>query len=452
MKTTHRVVWSEGLLMTPQHMQQLDHYHEQLLASRLDALDPLNWGVIVAELDRRALSTGHVRLQEFTGVLPDGLCVQLDQDHPELPPSRSVEGHFPHSQPILEVYLGVPREREGSKNYSEGGAARTRFVMFERTVPDSTAAGQAISVAFARRNVVVLFGDEPRDDYESIKIAEVVRDDAGTLVVSEPYVPPSLRVSASPFLIAGLRRILSLMTTRQRALSEARRQRDASSVEFGPGDVTRFLLLNAIHTFLPVMNYMVDAGDLHPRTCYLQLVQLAGQLATFSATEDPSTLPKFVYTDLRGTFEELFARIVALLRATVREHFFSLPLESRQDGVHVGKLDERFASGERFLISVKSTLPEQQVANQLPRLSKIASWGDINGILSSAMPGVPAEVTFRPPPEIPIKANLVYFTLSTENLYWRNVLAERSVAVYLPRPFEPQNTTVELLTVPSARH
>ncbi len=75
MKAPLRVVWSEGLLMSPQHLQQLDVYHERLVGARLDALHPLNWGVVRVEIDRRALESGQVRVQELTVVLPDGLVI-----------------------------------------------------------------------------------------------------------------------------------------------------------------------------------------------------------------------------------------------------------------------------------------------------------------------------------------------------------------------------------------
>ena len=38
MKPPARVIWSEGLLMTPQHMQHLDRFHEERLNARLGAL------------------------------------------------------------------------------------------------------------------------------------------------------------------------------------------------------------------------------------------------------------------------------------------------------------------------------------------------------------------------------------------------------------------------------
>ena len=102
----------------------------------------------------------------------------------------------------------------------------------------------------------------------------------------------------------------------------------------------------------------------------------------------------------------------------------------------------------KYLIGVRSGVPEQQAASTLPRLSKMASWGDINSILSAATPGAAVEVTYRPPPEIPIKAGVVYYVVSTDNNYWRNIVNDRQIAVYLPRPFEPGQTKVELLGIP----
>ena len=97
---------------------------------------------------------------------------------------------------------------------------------------------------------------------------------------------------------------------------------------------------------------------------------------------------------------------------------------------------------------LRAPIGEQEIAQKLPMLCKMASWGDINSILSAATPGAAVEVTYRPPPEIPVKAGVVYFVVSTENNYWRNVVTDRQIAVYLPRPFDPQQTKVELLGIP----
>ncbi len=453
MRAGQRVVWSEGLLMTPQHLQQQDLYHEGLLRDRLDALDPWNWGVLRVELDKKALSSGQVHLAAFSGVLPDGVVLSLDAQHPELPPSRVIAEHFPHTQLSLDVYLGLPIEREGADNFGEANGVPVRYSQSQREVHDLCGSGSTTEVAFARRRPLLLFGDEARDGIACMKILEIVRDDAGSLVVSEPYIPPCLRVDASPFLMSGLRRLLGNMLTRHKALSEARRQSTQSTVEFSAKDVTRYLLLSTINAYIPVLSHVVDSGHCAPESCYLLLSQLAGQLCTFSTEIQPSDFPRFAHTDLRSTFEELLARTTALLQSTIEEHYVAVALQGQGNGMYVSPLkDERLWACDRFLIAVKTDLQEQPTATQLPRLSKVASAAEINDILSAATPGAPVAVTYRPPPEIPVKAGLVYFTVATDNAYWRGIVQDKNIVVYVPPLFDPAKTSIQLMGVPARSH
>ena len=55
MKPPQRVVWSEGMLVSPQHLQQADLYHERLLNERLGAAFPFAWGVSQVAIDPGAL-------------------------------------------------------------------------------------------------------------------------------------------------------------------------------------------------------------------------------------------------------------------------------------------------------------------------------------------------------------------------------------------------------------
>jgi type VI secretion system protein ImpJ len=59
-------------------------------------------------------------------------------------------------------------------------------------------------------------------------------------------------------------------------------------------------------------------------------------------------------------------------------------------------------------------------------------------------------VNHRPPPEVPVKAGQVYFDISIGNAYWRKIMLERELAVYLPPFFEPSRTQLFLLAVPKS--
>ena len=460
MKPIQRVVWSEGMLVAPQHMQQQDLYHERLLDERISALSPYRWGVVSLEIDAGALGSGQLRVTRFVGVLPDGLYLSFEGKDPESPPTRPLADHFPPAQAICEVFLGVQKEREGVPSISvEAGAAgspasstkaaRARFRASTRPVADLTGNAAELSMSFARRNVVVLFGDEPRDDYDVIKIAELVRDGTGAFLNGEAYIPPVLRVDASPFLMAGVRRLLALMVAKQRQLAGNRNQRGGASIEFNSGDVTRFLQLSTVNGGIPILAYAAANGEISPTQLYLAVIQVVGQLATFSPDVEPWGLPAFAHTDLRGTFEELFARATGLLRTTVREGFVNVPLELNQS-VYVGKIDdERIATATHLLLAVRSEMPEDQLAQKLPGLCKIASQVQLPQVLrSAATPGVPVQVTHRPPSEIAIRAGVTYFQLNLQSEYWQNIVQAKTLAIYLAPPFDPARVKIELLAVP----
>src|SRR4029078_13291625 len=94
-------------------------------------------------------------------------------------------------------------------------AARARFRAQSRQISDLTGNANDLHIAFAHRHAVALLGDEPREDYDSIKIAEIVRDGSGALLNNDAYIPPALRIDASEYLMGGVRRILALMVKKQ---------------------------------------------------------------------------------------------------------------------------------------------------------------------------------------------------------------------------------------------
>lgn len=452
MKLPQRVIWGEGMFVSPQHLQQADRYHENLLAARLGAVFPYDWGVVTVELDERALVAGQLRVQRFEGILPDGLPLTFDATHPEAPPARPIEGHFGPAQRALEVFLGVPIDREGAATVASTAAPTPglRYYTATRNVVDAGGNATEVPVAFAQRQVVVLFGDEARDDFETIKIAEVVRDASGTLVPRTDYIPPVRFVSASPWLVSSIRNLLAQAVAQQRMLAGGFSQR-GNFIEFGAGDVNRFIRFHTLNSFLPAITHLTERGDVSPEHAYLLLSQFAGQLSSFVVDADPTALPKFVYTDLTTTFSRLINRVIELLGFKQHDQYIIVPLESREDGLHFGRLDdERLLRGAVYVLTVRTQLPEAQAVEEIPRISKVGAWSDINSLVQANISGVPLQVTYRPPPEIPVRAGVLYFNLIQDKQWWRNIAAERTLAIYLPTPYLPSTIKLELLAIPKA--
>jgi type VI secretion system protein ImpJ len=377
--------------------------------------------------------------------------IGFDEADGDAPPARPVAEHFPAAARSVDVYVAVARQRDGVPAYAEEGQAqRIRFVTAARPIEDTTAPGQQLVVSLARPNATLLFGDESREDFETIKIAEIGRSAAGQPALVEGYVPPALKLGASTWLLAKTREVLTRVVAKQRELSEGRRQRDAAPGELSGQDVSRLLQLFALNGHLPVIAHLAEAADEAPRSAYLALSALAGQLSTFAADSDPATLPKFSHVDLRSTFEPLFARLGELLGALAIAQYIPVPLEQRAGGLHLGRLqDERVLHSALFLM-VKSEIPEQQAADAVPRLCKIASTAEIQGLVQAAAPGLQITWLPRPPPQLPARTGTTYFAVAKTERFWQSIVTNRNVAIYLPPPFDPAKTKLELAAVPGA--
>jgi type VI secretion system protein ImpJ len=215
-----RVIWREGMLISPQHLQQQELFAEQTLHERLAASTPLSWGVQAIEFDAGALKSGRLELTRFDGVMPDGTDLRGKLNVP----SRTIGDHFPTTAKQLEVSLGLPVLREGVSNFHEIDSEwKGRYLATTRSVGDISMSKNTRNLDVGSPAAVLLFGEEKDEDHIKLKIAEIVRDEDGSFTLSDSYIPPVLHIGASPVIMAGLREIMSLSVVKQRGALECRR-------------------------------------------------------------------------------------------------------------------------------------------------------------------------------------------------------------------------------------
>ena len=62
MSNYRKIVWNEGMLLTPHHFQQWDNYHEDLLHSRVNSMQPYNYGVLDLQVNNEAVANGNFQI------------------------------------------------------------------------------------------------------------------------------------------------------------------------------------------------------------------------------------------------------------------------------------------------------------------------------------------------------------------------------------------------------
>jgi type VI secretion system protein ImpJ len=445
-------IWTEGLFMTPQHLQQGDSYHETLLHTRMRAALAYDWGITDLKFDERALGAGQLKVVKCHGVFPDGTAFLVgDQGEDQVEP-RPIEGHFPAALEAVDVFLAVPNQRDNAANTaldpSKAGPA-IRFLAEQVVVPDLNTGRSEQSLTWARSNMRLLFGTEPRDAFHTIRLAQLERDRTGAIALKKNFVPSVLHINASAFLMTGLRRLLSAMVGKQKALAEGRRMRTAASVDFQASDVAKFWLLHTVNSFIPVVSHLTDHGNAPPEDLYVLLGSIIGELCTFSPDGDPTDLPKFNYLELGPVLDPMFERALSMVTAVLADQYLIVPLEKREDGMYLGKFeDPTLPRKHEFFLECKGA-DEATLRERLPRLLKMASWTQIGYILNAAIPGVGAQVEYRPPAAIPVKPGLVYLRVDQNGDYWNDVLNSGTIAIY--QPIDPQKVELRLIGVKTGR-
>jgi type VI secretion system protein ImpJ len=313
--------------------------------------------------------------------------------------------------------------------------------------PDLNDGGSPQEVEWARPNIRLFFGKERQDGFMAIRVAELVRQSNGQPMIRDNYVPPVLHVSASPFLMSGLRRVLSGITARQRDLASDRRLRQPGAVELHATNTRKFWLLHTLNGTLPALRHLVETERTHPEEAFLMLSTLAGQLTSFAHDADPSMLPSFNYLELGDVFEELFARVVSLLSGGIEQPFTEIGLEHRSDGMFIAKLTDPSVTAQELFVAVQSNLADSLVRERVPGVLKVAGWNKIYEVVKQARHGVRSEIEWNPSAALPLRPGVCFFRLRREGPFWDDIVKTSTLALYLPVDADWKGTSLALYAV-----
>jgi len=332
------VQWHEGMLLAPQHFQQLAKRQEDALAYHVLAGLPYCWGVRKLDIDVGLLGAGTLRVTELEAIMPDGLIVSQS---PDLPGEELLELSLaPYTERLaqgaLMVFLAV--ERGGDRFHSVPG----------ELVTDEHSESEPIEIPRLRPHLQLLAGDEPSARYVSFPLVRVVKENEVYKLGN--FVPPRIEVPAESMLkkmcieLAVRLREKTVFLAKQTTIPTSR-------VE----DRLQFLeLRDRLHSMVshqPYFEAVLDTELIHPYPLYLALSSLCGPLSMLRAGAVPPPPVPYRHTDLHATYAALVAQIDGMLEAvsqTYREMKFKY-----EDGVFAHLIEPAWL-GERLIIGVRA--------------------------------------------------------------------------------------------------
>jgi type VI secretion system protein ImpJ len=261
-----------------------------------------------------------------------------------------------------------------------------------------------------------------------VRVIEVKAD--RSVVLDEAFIPPILVGEASGIVAGFINTLQGLLHQRAEAIAG----RMSETAARGAAEINDYLLLQLCNRYEPLMAHLAASiGQQHPESLYRVLLQLAGEILTFTESRKrPPVFPQYRHDDLHGTFRPVMAALRQAFSTVFEATAEAIPLQERAYGIRVGPIPDRsLVTDATWVLAVKAQIPAETLRRNLPNQIKIGPVEQIRELISVALPGI--EITALPvaPRQLPYYAGTSYFELDRRSAYWAALARSGGVAIHI---------------------
>ena len=459
MKSLSRVVWSEGMYLGPHHFQTQSRYFEDSARFAVENSWYEPWGLISCNLDEAAIRNGRVAILSAQGIFEDGLAFDMVSGDlatgkgDPVPEPRDIRDAFPPDKESFGIFLAVSPRRIGGPNCDLDGKSRdVRYRAVRRTVPDINGGGDEKAVPFGEKNIRLVTETELSGELLTIPIARVRRDRAAHLVYDPDFIPPCVKLTASPRIMSLLDSLLEILTQKQKALERPKGKAGTFQAGMRQMDVANFWFLHTIHSGIAVLRHLYISKRGHPEELFREMSRLAGALCTFGMESHPGDLPLYNHRELERSFAELVAHIRRHLEILVPSNTISIPIQPDRRNFYWGAVTDSRCFGRcRWILGIRTTGSEARLLAKVPTVVKLCSREWVTKLVERARPGLALAHMPVAPSAIAAKAEFHYFAVDRNDQMgnpspcWNHIMDTHQVGIYVPD--ELGNVELELQVV-----
>ena len=426
MTWNNKTIWSEGLFVKPVHFQQQERYLEHYISQLQQFSSAYRWGVFEVSIDQDLLNIGKFAISSASGIMPDGTPFNIPSDTPAPAPVDLAEG-------VLDqlIYLSLPvrsLNREYQEFESEGGVFR--YVPSQDELPDvASNAQQTNLLQVAKLNFSSLKHEDKRSDYSCIAVSHLVECNKDKQVIlNKRFIAPSLNVTQSPHLKSYLNELASLLEHRSTNLAA----RVSASGTGGAAEVADFLFLQVINRNIPLFKHLNELPYLHPEEFYRFIIQLAGELSSFSNSRKPKALSPYQHDKLTDSFDDVMSVLKEQLSTIIDPQAINLPLKDPQYGIYRALIDDSsMIENSVFILAVKANISSEEIRTTFPNQIKISSVEKIRDLVMSGMAGINITALPVAPRKLPYHSGFVYFQLNRDSNTWQDLKNSKGFALHI---------------------
>lgn len=419
MSQENAVLWHEGLFLQPHHFQQEHRYFEHLLIQNRELSQTHPWGFTELALDTDLLKLGKINIAQAQGFFPDGTYFHIPQKD-LLPTALDI----PSGLKNTTLYLALPLK-----------PAKSRLSFRDWAVEDATAdQAEPVAIQIAQWHCLLKTEQEDLSQFTYLAIAKVLEARPNHLITLDAHFLPSyLNIQSSSRFQKFIQEIYLLLNHRAELLSG----RLTDSQQAGTAEMVDFMLLQLINRYEPLFYHLTTARYTHPEDFFKLLVQLEGELSTFTNDQRrPSIQAVYQHPQLQNTFEPLLEKLRSSLSTVLEQNAIALAIEARDLGIWVVELhDKTILDHHQFILAAYAEAPLESIRTQFPIQVKIAPVEHLSTLVSRALPGVAIQAIAVAPRQIPYHANFCYFSIDTTEELWQQLKRSAGIGLHIGSAF-----------------
>ncbi|WP_461538345.1 type VI secretion system baseplate subunit TssK [Spongorhabdus nitratireducens] len=441
---TNRVVWQEGMFLSPQHFQQQERYLESYSRQLVSLSSGRPTGFTELVIDQEQLNIGRFMLRRCSGIFPDGtpFCSQ-----------SAIIREIEQAEAGSLIYLALPAIRPGTIDTAQAehqNAGACRHISFDHDTPDSTdRENEPVALTLSRLNLKLLLPDEEPDTHIRLPVARIQeRQNDGRLQLDSSFIPRCLDYRTSQLLKEQVQNLQARMRSRASAMA----------TQIGPHSEQKsfqtmqleYLWLQALNRYAARLDSICTGEVVRPGELHRELVTMAADLATFSSTLAPE-FPPYDFDEPWRAFAPVFTTLQQNLRQARSEKVQSLPwddsLFERRRLLRTRVEDRSLFNDGRFVLAVTSNLGPSRCRELFPATAKLAGNQRIAERVRGALSAVPLLPMQIPPLELKARPDTVYFEVDTSHSLWHELVSHHdAIALHIDEQM-PDDVTVTLYVV-----
>lgn len=424
----NKVIWHEGMFLQPQHLQQLDRSIDARIHKKFLALANNLWGFNELTLNLDLLSIGKLGICSCNGIFPDGTLFDVP-DTDQAPAPLSIEEGWKDCM----VYLAIPiRQSHSSEVGSKDSNQPHRYDIITKNIKDYVAGNDFESeVPLASTATRIVTEHEDLSEHTYLPIAKIIESRANHQIkLDDNHLHVAwLNCKQCQSLSHFVTEVHDLLNQRAEMLST----RLLDTKQTGAAEVQDIMILQLVNRYEPLFHYLRNKSPLHPEALFRHLVQLMGDLATFTATtRRPIEPPQYLHNDLFNTFKPVVMELRRSLNVVLEQNAVPILLENRGNGYWLGVInDKQLLQSASFILAIYAELPPDQIKKQVQQQIKVAPTEVIQTLVSKALPGIAVHALPRTPSGVPYYPSYVYFGLSPNSELWEPLIRSAGIAFHI---------------------